>query len=182
VITVGIFVGGRATRMGGKAKGLLPLPGPTTIVERTMAVIRRQGAQAVLVGRSDAYALGVPSLPDAESDVGPLGGLLSLLEYADPGLAIALACDMPYITDGLLGRLVTHVSSAPVVAPRREGRWEPLFARYDPPRCIDAARARLLRRELSLQGLLDEVGAGELPLLPGDDPLLVDWDRPEDVR
>jgi molybdopterin-guanine dinucleotide biosynthesis protein A len=181
VITVGIFVGGRATRMGGTAKGLLPLPGPTTILERTLAMVRRQGARAVLVGRSDAYAVGVPSLPDAESEVGPMGGLLSLLEYAGTGLAIALACDMPYISDGLLGRLVVHVSSAPAVAPKREGRWEPLFARYDPPRAIEVARARLSRRELSLQGLLGELGADELPLLPGDDQLLVDWDRPEDV-
>ena len=181
MITIGIFVGGQARRMGGVAKGLLPLPGPTTIVQRTLDVVRRQGARAVLVGQGDAYALDVPSLPDAKRDSGPLGGLLSLLEYADAGHAIALACDMPFITDGLLGRLVAHVSSAPVVAPKRQGRWEPLFARYDAPRAIEVVRARLARRELSLQGLLGELGADELPLLPGDDQLLVDWDRPEDV-
>jgi len=180
-MTVGIFVGGRARRMGGIPKGLLPLPDGSTVLARTLDRARRLDARVVLVGRNDAYLADVPILADAQTESGPLGGLLSLLEDAGVGPVIALACDMPYFTDELLGRLAAHPSSAPAVAPKRAGRWEPLFARYDAARCAPTVRARLGGRELSLQGLLGELGAAELPLLPGEDALLEDWDRPEDV-
>jgi molybdopterin-guanine dinucleotide biosynthesis protein A len=180
-VIVGIFVGGKARRMGGTAKGLLPVSGGTTVVQRTVDLARQLGARTVLVGRNEAYDLGLPSLPDPDGNLGPLGGLWSLLEHAGRGHAIALACDMPHITGELLGRLAGHASTARAVAPKRDGRWEPLFARYDAGRSLEIVRARLSRSELSLQGLLDELDADELPLLPGDDKLLGDWDRPEDI-
>jgi molybdopterin-guanine dinucleotide biosynthesis protein A len=121
-------------------------------------------------------------LPDPPGEGGPLGGLVSLLSDAGDGQAIALACDMPFFTRDLLGRLATHAPSASAVAPRRDGAWEPFFARYDPPRALPAARARLARGALSLQGLLDDLRAEELPLGAGEPALLDDWDLPEDVR
>jgi molybdenum cofactor guanylyltransferase len=181
VITVGIFVGGRARRMGGAAKGLLPLPDGTTVIAHTLGLVHGIDARVVLVGKSDAYPQELPRLPDPDGDSGPLGGLLSLLEHAGSGPVLALACDMPYLTGELLGRLAAHPSTAPAVAPKRDGIWEPLFARYDAGRAVDVVRARLAWRQLSLQGLLDELGADELPLLPGERRLLDDWDRPEDI-
>jgi molybdopterin-guanine dinucleotide biosynthesis protein A len=180
-MAVGIFVGGRARRMGGFPKGLLSLDDGTTILEKTLGLVRELGAPVVLVGRNEAYPADLPSLPDPDGESGPLGGLLSLLEHAGSGPVIALACDMPRLTAALLGRLAGHPSEAPALAPRREGRWEPLFARYDAARAAPVVRARLARRELPLQGLLDELGADELPLLPGESMMLDDWDRPEDI-
>jgi molybdopterin-guanine dinucleotide biosynthesis protein A len=181
LITVGLFVGGRACRMGGVPKGLLPAPGGSTIARRTVDLARQLGARTVLVGHDEAYELDLPSVSDAAGGGGPLAGLCSLLEHAGAGHAVAIACDMPFITFELLHRLATHASSAPVVAPRRGGRWEPLFARYDAARSLEVARARLSRRDLALQGLLTQLGADELPLLPGEHELLEDWDRPEDI-
>jgi hypothetical protein len=33
-----------------------------------------------------------------------------------------------------------------------------------------------------MQGVLEELVAGELPLLPGESTLLSDWDCPEDMQ
>jgi molybdopterin-guanine dinucleotide biosynthesis protein A len=167
--------------MGGMPKGLLPLPDGSTVLARTLDRARGLDARVVLVGRNEAYPADLPQLADAQAESGPLGGLLSLLEDAGGGPVIALACDMPYFTEELLGRLAAHPSRAPALAPKRAGRWEPLFARYDAAGCAPAVRARLARKELSLQGLLGELRADELPLLPGEHTLLEDWDRPEDV-
>lgn len=177
---VGIFVGGRARRMGGIAKGLLPAPdGTGSLVARLAGLAGALGAEVVLVGqRSEYAALALPVLPDAAPDAGPLGGLVALLALAGERPAVALACDLPFLDAAYLTRLLA-APPAPVVAPRRD-RWEPLAARYDAAAVLPLARARLAAGELALQGLLDAAGA--VPLAPsvGDDRRLVDWDTPDD--
>jgi molybdopterin-guanine dinucleotide biosynthesis protein A len=88
---------------------------------------------------------------------------------------------MPFITSALLRRLVDHAPHATAVAPRREGRWEGLFSRFSSARALPVVQRRLAEGALSMQGLLDELAAEPLPLLPDEEKLLSDWDRPEDV-
>lgn len=181
---VGIFVGGAARRMGGVAKGLLAAPdGTGSLASRSIAIARALGLEVVLVGEHPAYApLGLPMIADAEAGQGPLGGLVALLERAGARAVIALACDLPFVERSFLERLVTATSDAAALAPRRGGGpWEPLFARYDAVRALPVARARLSRRELSLQGLLDALGADALSLDAAHERMLTDWDTPEDV-
>ena len=180
---VGIFVGGAARRMGGVAKGLLPAPdGTGSLVDRTANFARGLGLEVVLVGEHPAYAaLGLGVLADAETGQGPLGGLVALLARAGTGRAIALACDLTFVERRLLSTLATAPIGAAVLAPRRDGIWAPLAARYDAARVLPIARERLGRRERSLQGLLDAVGADALSLTPQDERMLTDWDTPDDV-
>jgi molybdopterin-guanine dinucleotide biosynthesis protein A len=166
--------------MGGKAKGLLHAPGGVTIVERWKELLGELGVPVVLVGDASAYeGLGMEGLQDEPPGVGPLGGLVALLRHAGERGALAFACDMPFVSRGLVERLVAHVD-APVVAPRREGRWEPLCARYAAG-VLPAAVARAASPHHSLQRLLDENGAVELPLTPEEVGQLRDWDSPEDM-
>jgi len=134
----------------------------------------------VLVGRQQAYRrLGFEQIEDAEPGIGPLGGLIALLERAGRGLAIAVACDMPYVSPPLLEKLANHPSSAAALAPREAGRWQPLFARFIVTQAIGPAKRRAALGHHSLQGLLDELGTAPLPL--GEEELreLRDWDTPK---
>jgi molybdopterin-guanine dinucleotide biosynthesis protein A len=177
----GVFVGGAATRMGGAPKGLLRLPGGETLVQRWRALLEAEGARVVLVGAGDAYrSLGLEILEDDPPGIGPIGGLVSLLHRAEGGVGIAVACDMPFVTSALLGRLLA-AAPAPVVAPRREGRWEPLFARYDSARVLPLARAHVAGGRRALHDLLYASGAVELPLTVDEAAQLRDWDSPADV-
>jgi molybdopterin-guanine dinucleotide biosynthesis protein A len=180
---VGIFVGGAARRMGGLAKGLLAAPdGTGSLVARSASLARDLGLEVVLVGEHAAYAdLGLPMLADAPPGIGPLGGLLALLEHAGSRSAVALACDLPFVDRATLERVATSPSTAAAIAPRREGRWEPLLCRYDPARVLPVARTRLAGGALALQGLLDAVGADALSLGDADPRVLSDWDTPDDV-
>lgn len=172
----GIFVGGRGTRMGGVAKGLLRAPDGGTLVDRWVRLFRALGLEPCLVGEHEAYAaVALERVPDATGGVGPLGGLVALLERAE-GPVIAVACDMPFVSAALLERLVTTPSRAPILAPRREGRWEPLFARYD-ARALPLARAQLERGRGALFALLDAAGAEELPMGAAELAQLEDWDE-----
>jgi molybdopterin-guanine dinucleotide biosynthesis protein A len=87
---------------------------------------------------------------------------------------------MPHVGDGLVRRLL-GAPAAPAVAPRRDGRWEPFFARYDAPRALPVARAHANARRTSLQALLDALGATELALGPDEARELRDWDRASDI-
>jgi molybdopterin-guanine dinucleotide biosynthesis protein A len=183
VALAGIFVGGASTRMGGRPKGLLVTAGGDTIVDRWRAVLKDAGVtRIVLVGSHAAYTHLAPEmLHDSPPGIGPLGGLVALLARAGDGDAIAVACDMPSVSVGLVTRLLT-APRAPVVAPRIEGRWEPLFARYDAGRVRALAEAQTRERDHSLQRLLTRAGAAELPLLADEARQLRDWDRPEDMN
>jgi molybdopterin-guanine dinucleotide biosynthesis protein A len=178
----GIFVGGAATRMGGRAKGLMQAPDGRSIIERLCAMLRAIGvADVILVGEHPAYAgLGLEALGDEPRGIGPLGGLVALLRRAGAARALALACDMPFVSRGLLER-VALANDAPIVAPRLGDRWEPLCARYDAARVLPVAQRRVPTGDHSLQRLLDEASAVELPLLPSDAEELRDWDAPGDL-
>jgi molybdopterin-guanine dinucleotide biosynthesis protein A len=175
----GIFVGGRATRMGGIAKGLLRVDGEPLVV-RTVRVAREVGLEPVWVGLHDAgYRAAVPGLreiADAPRGIGPLGGLAGLLAH---GSAIALACDMPFVSAALLARLLHEQPHAKVLAPRFDERWEPLCARYDASISATLA-AQINAGTRSFQRLFAALPVERFALDARDE--LIDWDTPDDVR
>jgi molybdopterin-guanine dinucleotide biosynthesis protein A len=183
----GIFVGGKARRMHGAAKGLLPRTpgGPSLIVSQLRAFEAAcPKGEVVLVGAHAAYAgLGLPQLADRPAGKGPLAGLVALCEYAQSqdACALALACDMPNVNVTLLRRLLSEAPTAAALAPRPSGRWEPLCARYAPAATLPVARALLVSGNLALFGVLETLAASVLELDPAELELLVDWDSPEDV-
>ncbi|MBS2018056.1 MAG: molybdenum cofactor guanylyltransferase [Deltaproteobacteria bacterium] len=179
----GIFIGGRSTRMGGAPKGMLPSPSGEPIVVRLAALLAGAGLDVVLVGRHEAYAeLALPQIADAPGVEGPLAGLVALLEHANASTstsAIAIACDMPFVTSALVARLLDAPPSA-ITAPRIDGRWQPFFARYDAARVLPVAREHAARGAFALQRLFEACHATELELSPELARDLDDWDRPED--
>ncbi len=178
----GIFVGGAGTRMGGRPKGLLPTAGGATIVERWQALLEPLAIPMVLVGAGPAYArLGIEAIADQPPGIGPLGGLVALLCRAGRAHALAFAGDMPFVSRALVERLACASESAAIIAPRRAGRWEPLCARYDAPRVLPIARARVGSSDHSLQRVLGDARALEIALAPSEIRELRDWDTPDDM-
>jgi molybdopterin-guanine dinucleotide biosynthesis protein A len=184
VTVAGIFVGGQSRRMGGHPKGLLRGPDGATLVARLETALRGLGLPVWGIGAHPAYAhLPWPVVHDHPPGTGPLGGLSGLLQRADElghAQVLAVACDLPWVRQGLLQRLLVEHPEAPVLAPRRE-RWEPLCARYAVT-VLPAVLARLGAGAHGLQGLLTALGATALELTADEALELDDWDRPEDVH
>ena len=177
----GIFVGGGSSRMGGAPKGLLVPPDGGTVVGRLIELFRAVEVPCVLVGRRAEYEhLGVTVLDDDPSGIGPLGGLVALLRHAGDARAVSVACDMPLVTRSIVERLL-DAPPALAVAPRSDGKWCTMLARYDARPSLAIAERRARGENRSLQGLLDELGAEELALAPGEDAELHDWDSPRDI-
>jgi molybdenum cofactor guanylyltransferase len=186
-LVIGILVGGASRRMGGQPKGLLPAPGgQERIVPRLLRLAEETlpGAVQVLVGTHDAYAeLGVPMLGDALPGAGPVAGLVSLLRHASVvgrREALLLACDLPHLTAELLLGLARYEFAGLALAPRIDGRFQPLFARYG-VEALSLAEQALLGPDRSFQALLRSLNASVFPLTPAEERALVDWDEPGDL-
>lgn len=187
-LRIGVLVGGRGTRMGGVAKGLLRTASGASIVEHLLAECEAAlpSAARVLIGDATAYtALNLPALVDAPAGIGPLGGLRALLLDAERNgeqAVIALACDMPFVSARLLSRLASETPDALALAPRPAKLWQPLCARYSLT-VLSAVQAALDAREHSLQRVFHQLGTGAraLELDTDEERELRDWDRPSDV-
>ena len=107
-----ILAGGRATRMGGGDKGLLPLAG-ARLIDRVIARLSAQCAPLAINANGDPARLadlGLPVLPDGLPDhPGPLAGVLAGLDWA-AGLGlhaiVTVAADTPFFPADLVDRLV----------------------------------------------------------------------------
>jgi molybdopterin-guanine dinucleotide biosynthesis protein A len=187
-LAVGLFVGGQGSRFGGLAKGNLRTPDGARLIERLEVICRRAlpGAPLVLVGERAEYAdLGHETLADAPAGIGPLGGLRALVAWAavrGHDGALALACDLPFVTTELVRRLATELEEADALAPNERGLWHALAARYS-TRALPAIDAGIAAHEHSLQRVFDRLGPGARNLEVGPDELaaLRDWDSPDDL-
>lgn len=189
--TVGLFVGGQSSRMGGFPKGNLKAPGSElTVLERLLVEIRAAApdAETVLVGSSAPYAsLSCAGLADQPAGVGPIGGLASLLDHAaarGTGYAVALACDLPHLDRALLRRLLSEQPAALALVVQQGAMRNPLIARY----AVAASRAAVARslaaNRHSLQSVLDQLEphVATLTLSLAENALLDDWDSPTDLE
>jgi len=184
--TLGIFVGGKSRRMGGSPKGLLLAPdGLQTLLARTVQLASALGLRAVLVGDAQPYDRLLPTLArvaDAPPGIGPLGGLRGLLQTVQAGPVLAVACDMPYLSEVLLGRLLREQPATSVLAARgSSGLWEPLCARYRSEHVLPLLDVAIDAGVRSFQALFRTLQVGELALSASELAQLRDWDAPADL-
>ncbi|MFX0540842.1 molybdenum cofactor guanylyltransferase MobA [Roseovarius sp. S4756] len=107
-----ILAGGRATRMGGGDKGLLPL-GDTTLLDQVIERITPQVAGVALNANGEPARLvqfGLPVLADpVEGYVGPLAGVLAGMDWAareGAETVVSVAADTPFFPCDLVPRLL----------------------------------------------------------------------------
>jgi molybdopterin-guanine dinucleotide biosynthesis protein A len=105
-----ILAGGRGRRMGGADKPLLVLAGQT-LLDRIIARVRPQVGALSLSANGDPArfaAFGLPVLPDAAQDRGPLEGMLAGLRWAGAQGAdflLTVPGDTPFLPADLAARL-----------------------------------------------------------------------------
>jgi molybdopterin-guanine dinucleotide biosynthesis protein A len=165
-----IMAGGRNTRYG--AAKALERVGGTRIIDRVISALREVTPDVILIANDrEAYAaVPLPTRPDDEPGAGALSGLLTALRWAiaeqRPGI-IAVACDMPFVSAGLLARLLQSAADArvDVVAPQSGGRrgLEPLCAFYRTT-CVPAIERALQRADFRMISFHEDVRVHALPI------------------
>jgi len=132
-VTGVILSGGRATRMGGTDKGLIPVNG-RPMITWVIEVLRPQVAD-VLVNANrnlERYReFGCPVIDDGDREFrGPLAGIASGLRAAGTRYVAFAPCDSPLVCSDLVARLYKALSSADArIAVAHDGeRLQPVFA------------------------------------------------------
>jgi molybdenum cofactor guanylyltransferase/molybdopterin-guanine dinucleotide biosynthesis protein MobB len=144
-ITGIILAGGRASRMGGKDKGLMTYHGKPLITH----VIARFAAQvpqlAINANRHvpDYQAFGFPVFTDRDNRfAGPLAGVAAALAYAKSEWILTVPTDAPQLPPDLVARLCQNVTSTRIHVASCNGAWQPVFALW-PRACLPALEAFL---------------------------------------
>jgi molybdenum cofactor guanylyltransferase len=132
-ITGLILAGGRAQRMGGQDKGLLPLAGQP-LVAHVIAALAPQVCDIVINANRNAQAYssqGYRVFADAVGGYcGPLAGIESGLRLAATPYLLSVPCDSPFLPPALGQRLYAALTEADAeIAVVHDGEWmQPVFA------------------------------------------------------
>ena len=154
-----VLAGGRSTRLG-RDKASELLLGRTLlqhVIDRVSALVD----EIVVVSAPGQPLPPVSTLrpmrvaEDLYPGCGPLGGIFTGLRATDAERCLAVACDMPLLSDALLRELLRRSPACDVVMPVIEFP-EPLHAVYGRA-CIDPIRERLDARQLKITNFLGAV-------------------------
>jgi molybdopterin-guanine dinucleotide biosynthesis protein A len=131
-ITGVVLAGGRARRMGGGDKGLLPFRGWPLVAHALDALEAVAGRIIINANRHhESYtAFGYPVVADETGSFdGPLAGLLAAMRAADTPYVLTVPCDSPLVTGHHLARLVETLAAtqAPLCAAHDGQRLHPVF-------------------------------------------------------
>lgn len=108
-VTAIILAGGRASRMGGVDKGLMPLY-KSTLISHVLAKLKPQ-VDAIIINANrelESYkALGYPVFNDEITDfAGPLAGIQVGLKHTSSEYLLTAPCDCPLLPEHLCNKLL----------------------------------------------------------------------------
>ena len=132
-ITGVILAGGKARRMDGADKGLIPLHGKA-MVEYIIDALRPQVAGIIINANRNPEqygAFGLPVVADMLGEYfGPLVGMATGMHATDRPFIVTAPCDSPFIPDMLVDTLyrALHDSQADISVAHDGERMQPVFA------------------------------------------------------
>ncbi|HEX5751208.1 MAG TPA: molybdenum cofactor guanylyltransferase [Archangium sp.] len=162
-VTLAVIAGGKGERLGGVAKGLLELEG-RTVLERVLELGRLCGD--VLLGTNEPgpyERFHLRTVGDVVRGRGAPGGVHAALVGARTEWVLAVACDMPFVSEAAV-RVLLDARSPEVdaVCFTVGGRVEPLLALYRRTLSDEWGEA-LKKEEPSLRALLSRCRTKHLP-------------------
>lgn len=186
-----IIAGGRAERMGGEDKGLLPLAGQT-VLDHVLDRLAPQCSKLALNANGDPdrfRRFGLPVLPDEVADrPGPLAGVLAAMVWAAGQGAehvVTVAADTPFFPRDLVARLSASegfaLAASQPLARDESPQLHPVFGLW-PVSLAGALRESLSNGERKVRMWAKQNGAIEVVFsYPSVDPFF-NINTPEDAR
>lgn len=117
----------------GRDKALLPFHG-ATLGQTVAEVVGAAAGQVYMVGKNQPYPFRCDGfISDIYAEAGPLGGIISALQWTPADWNLIVACDMPALKIDFLRQMldVAEQSAADAVIPAGpSGRLEPVCAAY----------------------------------------------------
>jgi molybdenum cofactor guanylyltransferase len=181
-ISAAILAGGQASRLGGIAKGLIPVDGKPIIARIAEIIAPFVGEIIIISNDTMSYEfLGLPVFPDDAAGGGPLQGILTALRNISCNRLLVVPCDMPFITEEAIRILIAYAPQADAVIPSSVKGLEPLFAIYSKA-CLDPAHRSLHSGNHRVVSFLHEVKTVYIPAEKFNDSIWFNINNPSDLR
>jgi len=151
-ITAVILAGGKSSRMG-TDKALLPY-GPknepliVAVINMLSGIFSRIMISAAKSNPLERF--GLPLILDHFPEIGPLGGITSVLESGEERI-FCVACDMPFLNEDLIRYQCSFTDDA--VIPEWHNRWESLHSIYSLP-LLPALRQAIEKQHFKISDAL----------------------------
>jgi len=157
-MTAIILAGGQASRMEGYDKAFLKI-GNQPLIKRQIRVLRKIFKKIIVVTNSpERYKSikGVKIITDITPHQGPLGGMFSGLAASTDRYNFVVACDMPFINEGLINYMMKSIDNYDIVVPKIEGRPHPLLGIYS-QKSLPVIEKMLSRDRLKISNIFSKL-------------------------
>jgi FdhD protein len=156
-----ILAGGHSSRMGSN-KALLPYRGGR-FVEAIHRLLHGIFPEVLLVTNNPEQYDFLPcrKVPDLYKGMGVLAGIHSALYHSNNPAIFAVACDMPYLMEGLIRHMASRADAGGVLIPETPGGLEPLHAVYGKG-CLAAIEATLLSGQRRIVSFFDRTNVNRM--------------------
>ena len=158
-ITLGIFAGGRASRLGGIDKAWLERDGVPQVVRFARRFAAETGYVLVSANRDLQRYAGqdLPVVADRTSDAGPLGGLDAIVHACHTPWLMTLPVDLVGVNECLLPTLIAEAADNGAYAEDENGP-QPLVALWRVDTVRSAIQAALANCDLAVHTLQARLG------------------------
>ncbi len=182
--TVGIVLAGGMSRRFGSPKAFA-IHGNQYYYEAAIDALAICCDEVIVVTRPELMEH-FPSDLNAMTDLanyaglGPLAGILSVMEFVEADRYAVLPCDMPYVTSGIMSELVEHHNKG-VTAVVSDGRYHPLVSIWD-KKLKTSVQEALENDQLSVMKLLahsDTVWVNGSALTDDEKRIFINVNTPE---
>jgi FdhD protein len=160
-VTGVILAGGKSTRMGSD-KALLPYRGGR-FIEAVYRLFAGIFSEVILVTNTpDQYCfLTCRKVKDIHEGMGVLAGIHAGLYHSSCPAVFAVACDMPYLVNGLIRHMAFRADADGVLIPESPDGLEPLHAVYGKG-CLSAMESALLDGRRRIVSFFDRVNVSRI--------------------
>jgi molybdopterin-guanine dinucleotide biosynthesis protein A len=164
-LAAAVLAGGQSKRMG-QNKALLQIGGRPMIQHVVKTILTQVPDVMIISNQLATYSfLRLPGYPDEVQNCGPLGGIYTALLHSKFQHCLVVACDLPFLSKGLLQFLCENCVSYDVLAFETESGVEPLCAVYS-KRCLSAIKKQIEAGQYQVSDFYDLVNARLVRLEP----------------
>lgn len=140
----------------GTDKGFLDFGGKP-MVSYAVEALARHCADVTILGSDPKYVdLNYAILPDLQPEMGPLGGIHTALLHMACQTAAFTTCDSPFVSEALMGYLISRLGSAQAAVPIFHERAFPLIAVYTKS-CLPTITDCINNEKLSVRQMAEAI-------------------------
>ena len=149
-----ILAGGRSSRMG-TDKSFVNIQDEKTMLSVQTEKLKSISNNIWISANDEIYkSFGFPVISDIYNNIGPLGGIYSILKAIPDFSAFFISVDLPFVTKKLIIKLLDKIDEADIILPVHNENLEPTCAIYS-KNCLSEIEKMVNNEDYKLMNLIN---------------------------